>query len=61
MKSGKQISPISIPEGLMDGLERDLLFTPYNDSIWGEDNWMKCYECPVDRRGNPVYHHKQAH
>jgi hypothetical protein len=44
-----------------DGLERDLGFTPLNDAIWGEGNWVKCYECPLDAQGNPPYHHRLAH
>jgi hypothetical protein len=44
-----------------DGPERDQHFTALNNSIWGEGGWVKCYECPPDRHGNPVFHDRAAH
>lgn len=45
----------------MDDDDRDAEFAPGNDRIWGVDNWIKCYECPRDSLGDPVYHHKNNH
>lgn len=36
-------------------------FTPMNDRIWGQDNWIRCLECPKDAFGHHVFHHKDAH
>lgn len=51
---------ISLPAPT-DQIERDAHFKPGNDSVWGEDNWLRCSTCPLDSVGFEVYHHKDAH
>jgi hypothetical protein len=41
--------------------ERDARFSPLNDRIWGEGNWVRCSTCPHDSEDREVYHHKDAH
>ena len=41
--------------------ERDARFTPGNDKIWGEGNWVRCSVCEHDSKDREVYHHKDAH
>lgn len=60
-ETGMHPTPPPLPEDAKDGPERDAAFAPTNDSIWGPGNWVKCYQCPSDRKGNPVYHHIEAH
>jgi hypothetical protein len=45
----------------IDGPERDQRFLQENNRIWGRGNWMKCYDCPPDHFGNPIYHHINHH
>lgn len=44
-----------------DGPERDARFYAGNDQTWGADNWFKCYQCPPDDHGLPIYHWWAAH
>jgi hypothetical protein len=45
-----------------DGPDRDAYFAPGNDHLWGDGEWVKCYEPRCrDDRGLPSFHHRLFH